>query len=190
VALEWLGEGARQATLETFEWDRLEDMVDVELESHIERIGHLLQRRKEYTLRANRDGVVSQVFRHPGEVVSEGDTVLSLLTEGDYRVEGYLSEARAQDLRVGSEVYIARQGREEDMRKAQVVALEPEMIYLPEHVSPVPGSPLRGRKVIMIPDDDTNLIAGETVYVHITMPWWIRLEKAFWNLFSREKNDS
>ncbi len=186
AAMRWLGETARLSALETYDWDSIQVALEVDIESHIERIGLLLQRRKEYTLTARQDGAVSQIYHQPGDVVSSGDPVLSLIVDGSYQILGFLTEARAHDIHVGSEVYFLRRGGDGSMEKATIVALDPEIVHFPEHMSPLPGRPVRGRRVIMRPDEDIVLLPGETVYIHVNRPWWVKLQDRFFSLIHRD----
>lgn len=188
AALNWLGESAHISALETYDWDTLEESLDIDIEGHIEKIGLLLKRRSKYTLRARQNGIVSQVYHQVGDVVSGGTPVLSIIVEGPQRIIGFLSETRSHDLRIGSRVYLTTRTGNDNMQTAIVVALDPQINHFPEYVSPLPGRPVRGRKVIMHPENDARFLPGETVNIHITIPWWIRAKDYFWSLFSSAEN--
>lgn len=139
------------------------------------RIGLLKQRRNLYVLRAQQDGIISRIEKEPGEVVQAGEPILSLVVEGSQFVIGFLPEWDAYNVEVGRKVVLRSPvGRRREV-PATVTALGPEILALPGRISPVPGQTMRGRRIILEPEDPDAFLPGESVSIHMAEPWWMGL---------------
>ena len=136
------------------------------------RLGLLKLRRDLYVLRAQQDGVISRIEKEPGEVVQAGEPILSLVVEGSQFVIGFLPEWNAYDIEVGREVVLRSPVGRRGEIPATVTALGPEILALPGRVSPLPGQPMRGRRIILVPADPNAFLPGESVSIHVFEPWW------------------
>lgn len=126
-------------------------------------------RREAYTLRAQQDGVVSQINREPGEVVEPGGSVASLLIKGPIRVVGFLPESDLSAVAVGTpaNIYPTVSLQETGVIPARVLQISPAVYSLPERASPIRGQIVRGREVVLELEREANLIPGETVSIEI-----------------------
>lgn len=126
-------------------------------------------RRDSYTLRAQQAGVVAQIDRQPGEVVEPGGTIASLLIQGPVRVVGFLPESDLSAVAVGTpaNIYPTVSMRKTGVIPGRVIQISPAVYSLPERASPIRGQIVRGRRVVIKLDQETNLIPGETVSIEI-----------------------
>ncbi|MDA0576732.1 MAG: HlyD family efflux transporter periplasmic adaptor subunit [Verrucomicrobia bacterium] len=132
--------------------------------------------RASYVLRAQRDGIVSDIFHQPGDVVSAGIAVLSLVAEHPVRVIGFLPEIHLGDVATGDSVTIWRQHSGAKPIPGVVDSISPDISGLPGRVSPVRGDVLRGRRIAIRYAPEFALIPGETVRVEttkLTLGSWI-----------------
>lgn len=151
--------------------------TQAELALRQETMGLLQLRRQAYTLRAMRAATVSRVRRAPGEIVRAGEEIMTIVYHGDHTITGYLPESNMNELQVGQLVYITRSAKLSAPIYAHVRDLGPEVMGLPGRVSPVPGQTLRGRRVVLEPDGDADLLPGETVGIHLRPPLWRELAR-------------
>jgi len=128
----------------------------------------LLQMRFDgYSLRAPRDGTISRVFKQPGEVVAAGEAILHLVAGGNGRIIGFLPEWQARDVSVGDEGYV-KSAKEASRRiRATVTVVGPSIIALPGRVSLIRGQAIRGKRLVLTPEEDHGLIPGETVSIRL-----------------------
>ena len=66
----------------------------------------LLAQRKQLTLRANADGTILELYRREGELVSEGETVLTISTGDRLWIEAHVPAERSQTIAPGDPVEI------------------------------------------------------------------------------------
>ena len=127
-------------------------------------------RRSSYTLRAKADGVVARVDYKPGDIVNSGDTIVALVVKGTAEVVGFLPESNSRFVSIGMTAYLSRLSGKGDVISAQVVALTPEIMGLPNRANPYPGVSFRGRQVILKPQANNDLIPGESVSMDLDKP--------------------
>jgi multidrug resistance efflux pump len=144
----------------------------------------LAMRRENYVLRANREGIVSRIFHEPGDVIPAGEPILRLVSEHSDHILGFLPEVHVVDLAVGQKVYAWRPTGEGAVVPATVESIAPEVQALPGRISPIRGLPLRGRRVILKIDGDSDFVPGETVQIRSrssalqdTLQEWSRIAK-------------
>jgi len=129
----------------------------------------LLQMRLDgYSLRALRDGTVSRVFKQPGEVVAAGETVLRLVAGGNGRIVSFLPEGQARDVLAGDQAYVESSRSASRRVRATVTVVGPDILTHPGRVSLIRGQPVRGRRLIVTPEEDHGLIPGETVSIWLS----------------------
>lgn len=128
--------------------------------------------RGSYVLRAVRDGVVSQIFHQPGDVVTAGDPIIRLVGERPERIIGFLPEIHLGDMKVGDPVWIWRQNGESGHIEAVIESIAPEIETLPGRVSPIRGDPLRGRRLVLSFPAGQDLLPGETVRLQLPALGW------------------
>jgi multidrug resistance efflux pump len=153
----------------------LPEDVRSELEAGKTRLGLLDFRREAYVLRAEADGVVSELFYAPGSVVQAGLPIMTLVVDSVQQVVGYLPEANARDISVGTIVYLKSTSGRGAVVQAKVTALLPDIATLPNRVSPFPTQVYRGRRVVLEPAEPNDFLPGESVSIELQTPWLSRL---------------
>lgn len=128
-------------------------------------------------LRALSDGVVTLVFRRPGDIVAAGEPVLriSAETDGSY-VTGMLPAAMLDAVHVGDRLYITRfttvaSGQTPMPVAGLVESIDSEVMDLFDPINPAPRVPVRGRKMrIRVLDASAVLVPGEAVLLTDAAP--------------------
>jgi len=127
-------------------------------------------RKEQYTLRATRDGRVSQIFFSEGTVVQAGNPVVELVAEKTNRVIGFLPEPYVTRVKENDKALVWRRSGVGDRIQAVVVSVSPSVRGLPGRVTPVGGQPLRGRRVVFDLKREHEFIPGETVRIKVDEP--------------------
>jgi membrane fusion protein, multidrug efflux system len=122
-------------------------------------------RKSLYTLRANRDGVVSRIYAEPGDVVDAGEVVVRIVLSSATHVEGFLPENFISDIRIGQTFHVTRVSGRTSRHAAKVLSIAPEVTTLPGRISPINAQPLHGRRVLLELQGETDLIPGENVNI-------------------------
>ncbi|MFC1497195.1 HlyD family secretion protein [Verrucomicrobiota bacterium] len=122
-------------------------------------------KRDSYILRATRDGIVSRIFHAPGDVVNAGDPILRLVSEKSNHVAGFLPENFVAEFKSGQKANVYRQNRKGGPIEAVVESVAPEVQSLPGRISPIRGTPVRGRRVLLTLTSSHDFIPGETVLI-------------------------
>ncbi|HBA83495.1 MAG TPA: hypothetical protein DCZ95_05305 [Verrucomicrobia bacterium] len=148
---------------------------------------NLLKRRREsYILRANRDGIVSEIYHRPGNVVAAGLPIATVVEEQASSVIGFLPEFMARDVNVGMTAYLTHTTFNQRAVKARIVALAPDILSLPARVNPVPGRVYRGRRIVVEPIEPNDFFPGESVNIQFERPV---LSMLFDQLFRRKTEE-
>ena len=122
-------------------------------------------------LRALTDGVVSKVYRRPGDIVAGGEPVLRVKgATDDVFVTGMLPIGMLEAVGIGEELYITRlefrNGQSGQFYRGVVESIDSEVLDLFDPSNPVPRTPARGRKTrIRVLGKAEGLVPGETVIV-------------------------
>ena len=134
----------------------------------------LLQTRlKGYTLRARHGGTVSQILKDEGDFTLGGEPVVRLVDPKARRIRGFLPETNAHDLdKEKTTALVMRRNGKGDTHAAVVETIEPEVLGLPARVSPIPGQPIRGRRIVFrLLKPTQELLPGETVRIRLHVPF-------------------
>ena len=144
----------------------------------LETIAELRKLEKDaYTLRAERDGVVSDIKLFPGVVAKAGDAVLTIVSGSDLII-GYLPEIRLGRLGVNDRGFAFRAGR--PAIKVRVVSVVPEIDPIPAQLSPISaplGATMRSQKVVFQTEEATDITPGEKVEIRIENGWWTKIKR-------------
>lgn len=129
----------------------------------------LASRRAAYTLRAQSPGVVTAVNFITGDVVREGEPVVTLLREMEPMVSAFMMEDKTFDVEVGQTVYLY------DLQlnigcEGTIAAISPHVGPLPVQSPRVPSQILRGRQVTIIPTTTLPFLPGSTVRIGLSSP--------------------
>lgn len=134
-----------------------------------------------YVLRSGSDGVVTEVLHVPGVIVPAGDPVVRVVHEITDRVSGFLPETHLHGVKVGDRMIIFPRGERKILSfRATVESVSPEVASLPTRLSPINSQPVRGRRVILKLEGDTDLLPGETVEIRSEENMWARWRR-LWN---------
>ncbi len=132
---------------------------------HEANLALLTLRKENLSLRATRDGVVSEIFFEPGAVVPAEEVILRMVLDGTTHVEGFLPEASAVVPELGQTFHVRRVSGRSPAVPARVLAIAPDIAMLPERFHSV-GAPIPyGRRVLFALDGPTDLLPGERVQV-------------------------
>jgi multidrug resistance efflux pump len=142
-----------------------------EIEAGRNRLGLLDLRRDAYVLRAGADGTVSEFFHEPGDVISAGMPIMTVVIDSVAQVVGFLPEANARDVSVGTIAYLKSTSGRGVIVAAKVAALLPDIATLPTRVSPFPSQVYRGRRVVLVPTEPNDFLPGESVSIELQQPW-------------------
>jgi multidrug resistance efflux pump len=134
-------------------------------------LGLLQLRRNAYTLRAREAGIVSQIYSEPGDVVQGGTPLMTVVSKRVGQITGCLPESNARHVAVGMTVYLAHAVESGAVVRGRIVALTPEILALPNRVNPSPNQGLRGRRVIILPEEGHDFLPGEGVSIELERPW-------------------
>ena len=141
------------------------------------------RRRENYTLRANRDGVVSAILEQPGNVINAGTPIMTIVAEHPEHVIGFLPEVHLTELNAGERVLVWRQSGRSRRVPGVIESISPDVQALPGRVSPIRGQTLRGRRVIVKLEGEHDFIPGETVEIRELRTGWGAVLESWARLF-------
>jgi multidrug resistance efflux pump len=133
--------------------------------------------KESYSLRAQADGVVSEIAIYPGTMAKSGDIVVSVVS-ASRSIIGYLPEVREGMIKVGDQGYAFR--LRSAPLKVRVVAAAPEIDEIPTAVRPSTAAQqssvtFRAQRIVLEVDGPGSLLPGESVQVRLTSEFWAKL---------------
>jgi multidrug resistance efflux pump len=131
----------------------------------------------DYTLRAARDGVVSEIKLFPGVVAKAGDPVLTIVSGSDLII-GYLPEIRLGRLRANDRGFAFRAGRQPV--RVRVLSIVPEINSIPTQLSPISaplGATMRSEKVVFQIEERSDITPGEKVEIRMDNGLWTKIKR-------------
>lgn len=131
-----------------------------------------------YCLRAEADGVVSDVALFPGVVAKAGDSVMTVVSKSDLII-GYLPEVRLGRVQVGDHGYAFRAGR--PAVKVRVANVVPEINPMPVQISPISaplGAVMRSQKLVFQAEENSDIMPGEKVEIRMEYDWWTKAKRS------------
>ena len=141
----------------------------------LETVVEMRKREKEtYTLRAESDGVVSDILRFPGVVAKAGESVVSIVSRSDLII-GYLPEIRLGRLKIGAQGYAFRIGR--PAVGVKIVDMVEEIAPIPAQLSPISsplGATMRSQKIVLQIQRPSDITPGEKVEIRMESEWWAK----------------
>ncbi len=144
-------------------------------------LGTVVERRKvekeTYSLRAEADGVVSDILVFPGVVAKPGESVVSIVSRSDLII-GYLPEMRLGRLKRGDHGYAFRIGH--PSVRVEVVDVVPEVNPIPVQLSPISaplGATLRSQKIVFKTEQPSDIMPGEKVEVRMESEYWAKAKR-------------
>ena len=131
------------------------------------RIEELLATAELIKLTAPFDGVVSQIFRRPGETVLPGQAILTLSQEKPTEIIAYLGRDITHAVKQGKKVELIKNSRPPQIVPAQIAYVGPAVELMPERLWTNPNIPQWGRPFLVpVPQKtkpELKLIPGEMV---------------------------
>jgi len=124
---------------------------------------HALEQRRVLELTAPVDGVVSQVWRGPGEAVTAGDPILTITVTQPAEVIGYAQQAQIDLLRKDMEVIVAKASDPAQTVKSRVTFVGPAVEQMPMQLWLNPTVPQYGRPFKVQLPPNLSVIPGEMV---------------------------
>lgn len=120
-------------------------------------------------LRASRTGIVSRIFRQPGDVVVAGEPVIRIASSDAIYITGLLTQRHVSELSLNDKLRIKRTvAGDSPPLTAQVELIEPEVMDLLDPFNPAPRFPVRGRRVrLRILEANNTLVPGEAVTLEV-----------------------
>lgn len=146
-----------------------------------QRDGWLMLRKARYTLRAQNDGVVTMIHRHPGDMVPDGMPVITLLVDSKTRITGFLPEWDRRQLETGMNIRVVRPA-DNTTATGNIIFVSPDVSVPPEGHTLSRQQPIRGRRFTVDVQEPITLLSGETVYLYTDTPWWHGLRLP-WRVF-------
>ena len=132
------------------------------------RLEEVAVRSEDLILSAPFDGAVIQIPACPGQVVRQGDPVLTLTSMHAEQIVVWLDERSVERLRRRSDLLATVvQTRDGGSLRAEcpVVRIGPAVVTVPETLWPTPTRPVRGRPVVLGIPAGMTLVPGEQVTV-------------------------
>lgn len=136
-----------------------------------------------YQLRSGGEGVVAEVLFTPGVTVPAGAPVARIVYDLTDHVSGFLPETHLHAVKEGDRMLVIPRGeRSKLIFKSTVESVSPEVAAMPGRFSPIRNQPIRGRRVILKLDSDSDLLPGETVDIRGEETMWARWTR-LWQMF-------
>lgn len=130
--------------------------------------GLLLKRKEACTLKAIKGGYIADVLHQPGEVLSAGLPVATIIVDESPRIFGFIIDTSGIAVEIGQEVKISNTLDGKVGFTGKVIAISPYIKNLPDRSSPLPNRMVRGREIIIMPDENaTNLVPGQSVLIYL-----------------------
>ena len=133
--------------------------------------------RETYTLRAEAEGVVSDILVFPGVVAKPGESVVSIVTRSDLII-GYLPEFRLGRLKIGDAGLAFRLGH--PAVNVKVADIVPEVSPMPLQLSPISaplGATMRSQKIVFQMEAGANITPGEKVQIRLASAYWSKAKQ-------------
>ena len=144
----------------------------------LEALVEMRKREKEtYSLRAETEGVVSDIHILAGVVAKAGESVMTIVSKSDLII-AYLPEIRLGRLKSGDQGYAFRIGR--PSVKVQVVSVVPEIDPIPAQLRPISvpiGVTMRSQKIVFRTEAPSDITPGEKVEIRMENQWWTKTKR-------------
>lgn len=119
----------------------------------------------EMTLRAPISGTVGAILQQPGDVVSVGAPIVTIITMRPGHVVAFVPERQLRSLDVGSAVRLHRHGSWAGSLRGHVAELAPMVEETPPRGWPSPSLPVWARRVVIELDEPAPILPGEVFRV-------------------------
>jgi multidrug resistance efflux pump len=131
-----------------------------------------IREKETYSLRAETDGVVSDITMSPGVVAQPATSVVRIMGKSD-RIIGYLPELRVGYLKIGDHGFAFRSAR--PPMKVVVVGMAPEIGPIPGQLSPISaplGITFRAQRIVFQIEEIADFTPGERVQIRVISDSW------------------
>jgi multidrug resistance efflux pump len=126
------------------------------------RVGWLRRQRSEAALRAPAGGRILEVVRRPGETVTAGGAVVTMVRAKVDRVVVCVSEQHSAAAREGASAELSSYGNPEQVARGRVISLGPSVTELPPRCQRSPMQRAFGRSVVVLLDQPLDAVPGES----------------------------
>ena len=133
--------------------------------------------RETYTLRAEADGVVSDVMLFSGSIAQAATPIVRIVTESCLII-GYLPELRRGLLKTGDHAFAFRMGR--PPVKVVVVGIAPEIDPVPVKLSPISaplGVTFSSQRIVFRTEEPSDITSGEKVQIRMESESWSKISQ-------------
>ncbi|MCH9023082.1 MAG: tryptophan--tRNA ligase, partial [Planctomycetes bacterium] len=135
----------------------------IEVQQH--RIAELSLAQSMLVLESPINGTVSQILRHPGEVVLAGEPILSIAVQTAFKIVTYATAAQAGNIHEGMEVQLVSESGTRQTLFAEVTQIGPVIEQLPIRLWENPTIPQWGQPVFISVPSKIHLIPGELIWI-------------------------
>lgn len=115
-------------------------------------------------------GRVLRIDAREGELVSEGDCLLELVSSGQASVRGFAPLSLDLDLRLGASVFLRAENGGGEVFEGTILSLDPAIESLPDVSNPVLNRSIRGRFFSVACDQASEAVEGERFEIHFEHP--------------------
>jgi multidrug resistance efflux pump len=130
--------------------------------------GLIARRVREHSLRARRDGRVSEILCQPGDVLAAGEPALLMVADTPPEVIALIPELLAREVEIGMRATIRRAVMPDGRQyRATLSAISPEIKTWPSATNNPIRSAQRGEWALFCIDEAAELIPGERVSIDI-----------------------
>jgi multidrug resistance efflux pump len=130
-------------------------------------IDEILARKTPLVLKSPLEGVVSIIARGPGEAVTAGESILTVVEAKPTEIVAYASEDQLDRIRERMAVELVRPGERTKIARSQIVHLGPQMELMPERLWQNPNIPQWGRPMLIKVPPGMDLVCGQVVGIRM-----------------------
>lgn len=130
----------------------------------------LKERVKGLTISANVSGVVSNVIKNPGDVVSAGETLIELLGNGAPVIQGFIPLSAHRSIQPGDTVFLADKNDKITVYEGTITSISPSVIGIEDTSSPIVLRTIRGRMFVVESPAGSLWVESEQVIIYLEKP--------------------
>jgi multidrug resistance efflux pump len=131
------------------------------------RVGEILARQEPLVLKSPFDGAVGVIARGPGEAVTAGEPILTIVEARPAEIIAYARADQLDRIHKRMSVELVRPGEPTKIARSQIVYLGPQMELMPERLWQNPNMPQWGRPMVIKVPPGMELVCGEMVGIRV-----------------------
>jgi multidrug resistance efflux pump len=121
------------------------------------------------TIKSSHTGIVDRIDKDEGEFVVKADPILRVVAYPEV-IRAFLPEDQLRTVTKDQMVWISPQSDHTVSYKTRVIGISPRVNFVPDTTSPIPNMILHGREIILDYPEDTGLLPGQRIIVHLNEP--------------------